>query len=619
MSPRWASHLRSAVSLALASDPIAVVCLLVLTLLSGMLPASGAWIAKDFVDTALRDPQTIELMLVGAAIGGVLAAGYVLLEFSRYLTRRLTRKMAYEVNRQLFKKINADPGLARLEQPEYQDRIEFACQAGEMAPQQLLLAGLATGRSLVSAVGLVAVIASVDLAAGLIALIGAGPLLLAELHLSRRRIKVMETQAALDRRRSFYRVLLLQPEAAKEIRLFGLGDFFHRRMLNDLRTGHALEESLDRTTLWVQSLLAGLAGLLALGCVALAVRAALAGQLTAGELTAFLTAFTGLTAAVGGVVNQTIQVREGIVLLGRFEELLREADPQPIRAVTSTVPSLEQGITMEGVWFRYGDDLPWVLRGVDLAIPAGESVALVGLNGAGKSTLVKLLCRLYEPTHGRIRWDGVDLRDIDPAALRRRIAAVFQDYMCYDLTAHENIAVGDLAAMNDPIEIRRAATLAGIHHDLQQLPAGYNTMLSRVQWAVMDDPEATRANVALSGGQWQRLALARMFLRGSRDLVILDEPSAGLDAVAEYAIHMTVQQQLRGRARLLISHRLAAVRTADTICVLDGGRIVESGSHNTLMSADGKYAELFTLQASGYQDGRVDQSPALADPAEMPG
>jgi ATP-binding cassette subfamily B protein len=381
-------------------------------------------------------------------------------------------------------------------------------------------------------------------------------------------------------------------------------------MLDDLRAGNDLEAGLDRTTLKVQGGLAGIAGLLALGCIALAVRAVLAGTLTAGELTAFLAAFTGLTGAFSGIVSQAIQLHEGTVLLTRFADVVTEPEMQGPPPRVGAVPTLARGITFEGVWFRYGTRLPWVLQGVDLTIPAGSSLALVGLNGAGKSTLVKLLCRLYEPTRGRICWDGVDVRDLDPAALRDRIAAVFQDYMCYDLTAHENVAVGDLRRLGDADRIRWAATTAGIHDDLAALPAGYDTMLSRILWGAFADEEAAEINVVLSGGQWQRLALARMFLRGDRDVVILDEPSAGLDAAAEHAVHQTVHRHLHGRARLLISHRLAAVRAADTICVLDGGRIAERGTHDALMSSGGRYAELFTLQASGYQDDRVAREPA---------
>ncbi|NUR83886.1 MAG: ATP-binding cassette domain-containing protein, partial [Nonomuraea sp.] len=254
---------------------------------------------------------------------------------------------------------------------------------------------------------------------------------------------------------------------------------------------------------------------------------------------------------------------------------------------------LRGGVELDDVWVRYGEDQPWVLRGVDLTIPHGACVALVGLNGAGKSTLVKLLCRFYDPARGAVRWDGTDLRDADPAELRSRLTAVFQDYVAYDFTAAENIALGSLDA--SPEQVRAAARLAGVDAALERLPYGYATLLSS---RFLDDAEAGGA--VLSGGQWQRLALARALVRGERDLLVLDEPSAGLDAEAEHAIHRRLREHRAGRTTLLISHRLSAVRDADLIVVLAEGRIVERGTHATLMAAGGEYARLFTLQASGY-------------------
>jgi ATP-binding cassette subfamily B protein len=274
---------------------------------------------------------------------------------------------------------------------------------------------------------------------------------------------------------------------------------------------------------------------------------------------------------------------------------------------------LERGIELRGVWFRYSDDHPWVLSGVNLFLPAGQAVALVGRNGSGKSTLVKLLCRLYDPTKGAILWDGVDLRDMDVAELRRRMGAVFQDFMHYDLTAAENIALGDVDALGgapgsargygvgDQDRIVAAAQLAGVHDMIGALPNGYDTMLSRlfVSEQDKDDPET---GVVLSGGQWQRLALARAFLRDNCDLLILDEPSSGLDAVAEHEVHTRLREHRRGRTSVLISHRLGAVRGAEQIVMLDNGGIVERGTHDELISADGVYAELFRLQSAGYQE-----------------
>jgi ATP-binding cassette subfamily B protein len=246
-----------------------------------------------------------------------------------------------------------------------------------------------------------------------------------------------------------------------------------------------------------------------------------------------------------------------------------------------------------------GDDRPWVLRGVTFDLPAGAAVALAGHNGAGKTTLVKLLCRMYDPVRGSIRWDGVDLRDLAPEELRERIAAVFQDSMEYDLTAAENVGLGDLAGLDDRARIVAAARLAGIDETLAGLPRGYDTMLSQMFLSEEDDPDTDRG-FALSGGQWQRVALARALMRGQRDLMILDEPTAGMDAVAEHEVHVRLQEHRTGRTSLLISHRLSALRSADRIVVLDGGVVAEQGGHDELVAAGGTYARLFTIQAAGY-------------------
>jgi ATP-binding cassette, subfamily B, bacterial len=272
---------------------------------------------------------------------------------------------------------------------------------------------------------------------------------------------------------------------------------------------------------------------------------------------------------------------------------------EPARA--PAVSPLRRGIELRNLSFRYGAGLPWILRDVDLTIPNGATVAIVGLNGAGKSTLVKLLLRFYDPTLGSVRWDGRDLREMSAAGLRERIGVAFQDFMCYDLPASENVGLGDLDALDDHDRISHAAAKAGIHDTLAALPRGYATMLTRMftDHTDRDNPET---GVLLSGGQWQRVALARAFLRADCDLLILDEPSAGLDPEAEYDIHRRLRSLREGRTTLLISHRLSAVRDADRIVVLADGRIAEEGTHASLLAAGGAYARLFRMQAQGYQE-----------------
>jgi ATP-binding cassette, subfamily B, bacterial len=226
--------------------------------------------------------------------------------------------------------------------------------------------------------------------------------------------------------------------------------------------------------------------------------------------------------------------------------------------------------------------------------------------------MVKLLCRLYEPERGTIRWDGVDIRTLEPAALRRRISAVFQDFMAYDFTASDNIAIGALEALSDDAGIQQAAVRAGIDAKIRSLPQGYQTMLSRIFPA--DEGGRT---AELSGGEWQRLALARAFLRTGVDLMILDEPTAGLDAEVEYELQQSLLGLRSSRLSLLISHRLSSLSSADLLLVLSDGQIVERGTPAELMAGGGIFAKLFELQASGYQlGGAGDPSAAVMSEAD---
>jgi ATP-binding cassette subfamily B protein len=326
----------------------------------------------------------------------------------------------------------------------------------------------------------------------------------------------------------------------------------------------------------------------------------------------FVAAVVGVQGALAGLIRSLADVHQQLLMVGHYLTVIRagpdlKGPPDPLQP-QAHLPALRKGVEFRDVWFRYAEDLPWILRGVNLFIPYGRAVALVGQNGAGKSTLVKLLCRFYDPTHGAVLWDGVDIRQVTVAQLRRRLGAVFQDYVPYGLTAAENIAIGDVDALTKPLRIREAARRAGVHELLSQLPYGYDTMLSRMyaREAQHDDETGT----ALSGGQWQRLALAGALVRDDPDLLILDEPSSGLDAEAEHDVHLRLRRHRANRTSLLISHHLGAIRDADRIVVLTDGRITEEGTHDALLHDGGTYAQLFTLQASGYQDVQPASPPA---------
>jgi ATP-binding cassette subfamily B protein len=311
-------------------------------------------------------------------------------------------------------------------------------------------------------------------------------------------------------------------------------------------------------------------------------------------------AVVGVQGSLSMLISKLADVYQSLLVFGHYDDVTSAGPDLRLADEPRRLPPLRQGLEVRDVWFRYDQAHPWVLQGVSMVIPAGRSAALVGLNGAGKSTLVKLLCRLYDPDRGAIYWDGVDIREVAPDELRQRIGTVFQDYMCYDLTAAENIGLGDLGRLDDRAGIEAAAQSAGIHRKLSMLPRGYDTLLSRIFFD-NEDKDDPSTGVVLSGGQWQRLALARGLMRADRDLLILDEPSAGLDEQAEYAVHERLRAVRAGRTGVLISHRLGAVREADVIFVLRGGRIIEQGAHHELMAAGGAYHRLFTLQARGYQ------------------
>jgi ATP-binding cassette subfamily B protein len=249
-----------------------------------------------------------------------------------------------------------------------------------------------------------------------------------------------------------------------------------------------------------------------------------------------------------------------------------------------------QGIKVENVSFHYPGTTRTVLHDINLTIQPGEKIALVGENGSGKTTLIKLLCRLYDPIEGRITVDGIDLRDLKLLDFRREIGAILQDYEHYSLTAGENIWFGNVLQPPDQESIQMAASQAGAHEVISGLKDGYETMLGKL----------FEGGEELSIGQWQKVALARAFLRDAQ-LIILDEPTSSMDARAEYEVFQKLRDLTEGRAVILISHRFSTVRMADCIYVMDGGRIVERGSHDELMALGGLYAQLFMTQAQHYQ------------------
>ncbi|MEU3553552.1 ABC transporter ATP-binding protein [Streptomyces fragilis] len=608
--PRWreksgAGVLRawSALSLGLEAAPAKLACFTLLSLVGGALPVLVGWLTKLVIDRLSERATESGLLALGLAlaVAGILQA--VLPHAVGYLQAEIGRDIGVLAQGRLFASLSRFTGLQRFEDPVFHDRLRLAKQSGRTAPFDVVSGTLGCLRACVTTGGFLGSLLALAPLMAAAVLISSVPVLVAELVLSRRRARLLWQISPRERREFFYDQLLSNVDAAKEIRLFGIGGFLMDRLQRERREANAATRRMDRRELTTQSALSLLAALVSGAGLLWAVISAVNGRLTLGDVAIFIAAVAGVQVSTAQFAGDFARAHHAVTLFTHYQAVI-DAEPDLAQASRPhACDPLEHSIELRDVWFRYADDQPWVLEGVSLRIPMGSSAALVGLNGSGKSTLVKLLCRFYDPTRGAIMWDGVDIRDMDAAQLRHRLTAVFQDFMHYDLSAHENIALGDLEHLGDTGRVTDAARRAGAHETIAALPKGYDTLVTRMFFPDNDNEDAdSSSGVLLSGGQFQRLALARGLIREGRDFLILDEPASGLDAQSEHAMNRSLQEFHHGRTSLLISHRLGSVREANRIFVLSEGRIVEEGDHASLMASHGVYAQLFTLQAAGYAD-----------------
>ncbi|HUR04695.1 MAG TPA: ABC transporter ATP-binding protein [Nonomuraea sp.] len=596
--------MKAAYALAWQASPGMLLLQLVTAVIGGMAPVAIAWLTKVALDELTASvPRTAALVWMAAGIGALGIVMAATSAITNYAQGRARRAIGLHSQDRLFDAVNRMSGLARLEEPRFHDRLRLAQQSAEHAPDQLVQMGLSTLQGTLGIAGFLGTLVAINPIMAGAALAAAAPAMIAHLALSRQRAGLMWRTSPGMRRKMFYQMLLTDLQAAKEVRLFGLGSFLHGRMLTELRAANSAEDRLERSVVRVQVFLAVLGALLSAAGLLWAVHAAAARTISIGDVSVFIASLAGLQSGLSVLVQGIAMGHQSALVFHHYLTVVGVRDDLAGPSRPRELAPLAHSIELRDVWFRYSEDVPWVLRGLNMTIPYGTSLAVVGLNGAGKSTLVKLLCRFYDPQRGSVLWDGVDIRDVPVAQLRQRIGAVFQDYMDYDLTAAENIGLGNLEAIDDPERVRAAAERAGAHEIVERLPSGYQTMLSRLFHAGDEEEDVSTSGVHLSGGQWQRLALARGLMRQGRDLMILDEPSSGLDAVAEAAVHDRLRELRAGSTSVLISHRLGAVRRADRIVVIQDGRVLESGDHASLtVSPDGVYAQLFRTQAEGYQE-----------------
>ena len=585
-----------------------------ITVVSAVVPtlfyvATGRVVASIFASLAGRaDPADAYRWLAAAGVLFVLQQG--LGSVRQLATVDLAYRVEQEVRNRIMVATVLPTGVAHLEDPEINDQIARAraIDTGNVGPSLAIISFFALASRYLAATGAAILLMTwkwwvgVGLALGYIA-IG--------------RVTRRVFRAVLDavygavpslRRSDYYRDLALRPDAAKETRVFGLADWVLERFSSSW--SDAMRDIWRSRAGGRTRIIVAVAAQTAVKFTAFAYLARLAvrGEVGPGLVATLAQAMNGVPqfAALGEDDLRLAQGSAAIpaaLSLGETTKAAQlPASPSPRRPDGMPV----EAIRFEGVRFAYPRTAKDIYRHLDLEIPAGRSLAIVGVNGAGKTTLVKLLARLYDPLEGRITVDGVDLREFDPVAWQRRVAAIFQDFVRYHLPVTDNIGLGALHRLADRAALERSAERAGARELIEELPEGWDTTLSR---ELTDGAE-------LSGGQWQRIALARalMAVEGGAGVLVLDEPTANLDVRAEAALYDRFLDLTAGLTSIIISHRFSTVRRADRIVVLEGGQVIEEGTHDSLLAAGGRYATMFRLQAARFVDD-VSEADAIGSGA----
>jgi ATP-binding cassette subfamily B protein len=597
-------HLPKLLRMVWDTNPGYVVGILLLRVARSAVPLAVLWVGKLIVDEVVhaialhQAGAPLPWSRLGLLLGIELAIALVgegLSRVSALLESLLGDLFANRTSVQLMRHA-ATLDLEQFEDAEIYDKLERARRqtVGRIGLFTMLLATLQDLITLVSLSIALAVYVPWLLVLLVVAVL---PSLLGETHFASLGYSLLYSWTPERRQLDYLRYIGASDVSAKELKLFGLSDFLVGRYD---RLSHDFYEANKSLAVWrsvVSTLLAAVGTIGYYGAYGVIIYLTVigyqspAGLFTIGVLTFLAGSFRQSRDLIQRVLLSLSQVFEQSLYL---EDLFTFLDIEPtIRLTPGARPvpvPIRTGFAFEGVGFKYPGSEHWAVRGLDFSLSPGERLALVGENGAGKTTLVKLLARLYDPTEGRILLDGVDLREYDVESLRRNVGVIFQDFVRYDFMLRENIAVGNIGRLGDEPAIKTAAERSLADSVAQRLKGQYDQMLGK----------RFDGGVDLSGGEWQKVALARAYMRDAQ-LLILDEPTAALDARAEYEVFLRFSELTKGRMAVLISHRFSTVRMADRILVLKGGELVEQGTHEALVSLGGLYSELFQLQAAGYR------------------
>ncbi len=572
------------------------------TLVAAVLPVSQAWVGKLIIDgvasasvggafrtagvwVALQPVLpwlALELALV--TLSSVASQGRALFEHV------LHARLSHEINTAIMRKaLTLD--LQFFEQAQFYDKLQNARREADRRALTILNTGFSALQNVIQLVSFAVVLFSFSPLIALVLFGASLPLFQAQNRYSRINFRLLTWRAPEARRMSYFEQMLTDKEATKEIKLFGLGELLLGRYEKLFWKFYREDAALARSSSLISLVYGLLANLAYYGAYAWIVWRAVIGVATLGDMSLYLAMFRQSQSSFQGLLRQVNDLYESALFMTNLYEYLEMKPHLPVSPTPRTVRIAgPHEIEFEHVSFSYPNKPGWALHDVSLKIHDGEKLALVGENGAGKTTFIKLLTRLYDPTEGRILLDGIDLREYDPESLRAAIGVIFQDFVRYQTTAGENIAFGQVSALDDRERIERAAEKGGADEVIAELPEGFETMLGHWFGQGRD----------LSGGQWQKIALGRAFMRDAAVLV-LDEPTSALDAAREYEIFQRFRELTAGKIAILISHRFSTVRMADRIAVIEKGELIEFGSHAELLALGGIYARLFNMQAEGYR------------------
>ena len=563
------------------------------TLAGGILPAAVAYVGSLIVDavvSAIRSGggagHALQLVLLEGLLVAAISAAQRGISFCQSLLRA---QLGQRVNVMILEKaLTLD--LQHFEDSEFYDKLTRARREASTRPLSLVMRTFFLVQNGISLVSFGALLAHFSPWAVVVLLLAGLPAFVAEAKFSGDAFRLFRWRSPETRMQIYLETVLAREDHVKEVKLFGLGTRLLERYQAIFRRLYQEDRALTiRRDLW--GFFLSLIGSGALyGAYAWIAISTVRQLISIGQMTMYVALFRQGQTTVSAMLTAVGGMYEDNLYLSTLYEYL---ETEVILPTGSSVrgPHPEDGIRFEDVSFTYSGAQEAALENITLHLVPGTSLALVGENGSGKTTLIKLLTRLYAPTSGRILLDGQDLAEWDEAALRERIGVIFQDFARYQLLVGENVGAGDERYFEDEERWRAAAVKGRASDFIDTLPAGYQTQLGK--W-FKDGRE-------LSGGQWQKIALSRAFMRSRADILVLDEPTAAMDAQAEAEVFEHFRQLARERITILISHRFSTVRMADQIVVLNNGHIIERGSHEELMQLHGRYAQLFTLQARGYR------------------